>query len=339
MFDCRELVRGRMNLNDFCWNPIHLPPQCGIRTGKDDRSTKILEFMTSIRPGFLSFRRGSSSYILEAYNPHRFGRQQGFRQKFPGSPKDMNLVINPTTLYCAWLYLTQVGSGCSFHILGRTNNIQNQVDSAYEDWWNSEVFPRLNKIRMNELLSSEDTDFGLEQPAPIPKHTKNDNAKEINPSRAASQRTFQKRALDIPDDGGPKRLKFTFPSTRNVPSSERVEKIPGTILVSEDSNSRDQASRGLEATLVPKDSSSEDQNNENLDIIDALDGIDGLNGSKDLPCDYPSHISGGILASKLADINDEGEVNSGTSVVKIPENEQEAHVTPSSRSFFKYKQS
>ncbi|KAL2454049.1 hypothetical protein Adt_48453 [Abeliophyllum distichum] len=75
-----------------------------------------------------------------------------------------------------------------------------------------------------------------------------------------------------------------------------------------------------------------DQNNENLDIIDALDGIDGLNGSKDLPCDYPSHISGGILASKLADINDEGEVNSGTSVVKIPENEQEAHVTPSSLS-------
>ncbi|KAL2457484.1 hypothetical protein Adt_46352 [Abeliophyllum distichum] len=72
-----------------------------------------------------------------------------------------------------------------------------------------------------------------------------------------------------------------------------------------------------------------DQNNENLDIIDALDGIDGVNGSKDLPCDYPSHISGGILASKLADINDEGEVNSGTSVVKIPENEQGAPVTPS----------
>ncbi|KAL2519686.1 hypothetical protein Adt_15933 [Abeliophyllum distichum] len=73
-------------------------------------------------------------------------------------------------------------------------------------------------------------------------------------------------------------------------------------------------------------------NNENLDIIDALDGIDGLNGSKDLPCDYPSHINGGILASKLADINDEGEVNSRTSVVKIPENEQEAPVTPSSLS-------
>ncbi|KAL2498652.1 putative RNA-directed DNA polymerase [Abeliophyllum distichum] len=176
------------------------------------------------------------------------------------------------------------------------------------------------------------------------------------------------------------------------------------------SNSGDQASRGLEATLVPEDSSSEDQttislvhrrkrstrlkrsqaiesnheicsetskmdlsipdislddenldmspqtrnagfpkileelnfytspsplldqNNENLDIIDALDGIDGLNGSKDLLCDYPSHISGGILASKLADINDEGEVNSRTSVVKILENEQEAPVTPSSLS-------
>ncbi|KAL2492055.1 hypothetical protein Adt_27683 [Abeliophyllum distichum] len=112
---------------------------------------------------------------------------------------------------------------------------------------------------MKELLSSEDTDFGLEQPAPIRKHTKNDNAKEIDPSRVAPQRTFQKRAMDIPDDGGPKKLKFTFPSTRNAPSSEHVEKIPGTILVSEDSNSRDQASRGLEATLVLEDSSSEDQ--------------------------------------------------------------------------------
>ncbi|KAL2493104.1 hypothetical protein Adt_28732 [Abeliophyllum distichum] len=112
---------------------------------------------------------------------------------------------------------------------------------------------------MKDLLSSEDTDFGLEQTTPIPKHTENYNAKEIDPSRVAFQRNFQKRALDIPDDGGPKRLKFTFPSTRNVPFSERVEKIPGTILVSKDNNSGDQASRRLEATLVPEDSSSEDQ--------------------------------------------------------------------------------
>ncbi|KAL2481972.1 Uncharacterized protein Adt_34938 [Abeliophyllum distichum] len=381
MFVCREIVRGRIDLNDFCWNPIHLPPQCGIRTDKDDWSTEISEFMTSIRPEFLSYRRGSSSYIFEAYNPHRFGRQQGFRQKLPGSPKDMNLVINPTTLYCTWLSLTQVGSGCSFHILGRNNNMQNQVDSAYEDWWNNEVFQRLNKIQMKELLSSEDTDFGLEQPAPIPKHTKNDNAKEINPFRVASQRNFQKRALDIPDDEGPKRLKFSLPSTRNVSSSERVEKIPGTILVSEDSNSRVQdsssedQSQAIESNhevyaetskmdlSIPDISLDDenldmspqkrnagflkileelnfytspspllDQNNENLDIIDALDGIDGLNCSKDLPCDYPSNISGGILVTKLADINDEGKVNSGTSVVKIPENEQEAPITPSSLS-------
>ncbi|KAL2519685.1 PMD domain-containing protein [Abeliophyllum distichum] len=56
MFNCRELVRGKMDLNDFCWNPIHLPPQCGIRTDKDDRSTEISEFMTNIRLGFLSYR-------------------------------------------------------------------------------------------------------------------------------------------------------------------------------------------------------------------------------------------------------------------------------------------
>ncbi|KAL2461236.1 hypothetical protein Adt_44656 [Abeliophyllum distichum] len=120
---------------------------------------------------------------------------------------------------------------------------------------------------MKELLSSEDTDFGLEQPAPIPKHTENDNAKEIDPSCVASQRTFQKRALDIPNDGGPKRLKFSFPSTRNILSSERVENIPGTILVSEDSNSGDQASRGLEATLVLEDSSSEDQVNSGTSAV------------------------------------------------------------------------
>ncbi|KAL2498280.1 hypothetical protein Adt_23830 [Abeliophyllum distichum] len=148
---------------------------------------------------------------------------------------------------------------------------------------------------MKELLSSEDIDFGLEQPAPIPKHTKNDNAKEINPSRVASQRTFQKRALDIPDDGG-------FPK---IPEELNFYTSPSPLL---------------------------DQNNENHDIIDALDGIDGLNSSKYLPCDYPSHISGGILTSKLAVVNDEEEVNSGTSVVKIPENEQEAHVNPSSLS-------
>ncbi|KAL2542995.1 hypothetical protein Adt_03973 [Abeliophyllum distichum] len=67
-------------------------------------------------------------------------------------------------------------------------------------------------------------------------------------------------------------------------------------------------------------------------MIDALNGIDGLNNSKDLPCDYPSHISSGILASKMVDVNDEKEVNSGTSIVKILENGQDALVTPCSLS-------
>ncbi|KAL2466025.1 hypothetical protein Adt_41876 [Abeliophyllum distichum] len=80
---------------------------------------------------------------------------------------------------------------------------------------------------------------------------------------------------------------------RNVTSSGHVEKIPKTILVPKDNNFEDQAFWGLEATLVSEDSSSEDQ---------------------------------------LVDINDEREVNSGTSLVKIPENRQEAHVTPSSLS-------
>ncbi|KAL2525807.1 hypothetical protein Adt_10861 [Abeliophyllum distichum] len=75
-----------------------------------------------------------------------------------------------------------------------------------------------------------------------------------------------------------------------------------------------------------------DETSENLDMIHALDGIDGLNGSKDLLYNYPSHISGSILASKLADINYKREVNSGTSVLKILENRQEATVTPSSLS-------
>ncbi|KAL2486989.1 hypothetical protein Adt_31745 [Abeliophyllum distichum] len=118
----------------------------------------------------------------------------------------------------------------------------------------------------------------------------------------------------------------------NVFSSEHVEKIHGTIFVSKDNNSRDQASQGLESTLVPKDNSSEDQTGENLDMIDALDGIDGINSSKDLSCDYPSHISSGILISKLADINDEREVNSETLVVKILENGQKLPVTPYSLS-------
>ncbi|KAL2462061.1 Uncharacterized protein Adt_45481 [Abeliophyllum distichum] len=228
----------------------------------------------------------------------------------------MNLVINPTILYFSWLSLTQIWSGCSFHIPERTNNIQNQVDSAYEDLWNNEVLPRLNKVQMKELLSTKDTYFGLEQPAHIPKHTKNDKAKEINPFRVASQRTFQKRALDVQDDRGPKRLKFTFSSTVNVSSLEHVEKIHGTILVSEDRFPK----ISEELNFYTSPSPLLDQNNENLDMIDSLDGIDGFNSSKDLPCDYPSHISGGILTFKLADSNDEEEVNSRTLVVKILEN-------------------
>ncbi|KAL2526030.1 hypothetical protein Adt_11084 [Abeliophyllum distichum] len=64
-------------------------------------------------------------------------------------------------------------------------------------------------------------------------------------------------------------------------------------------------------------------------MIDALNGIYGLNSLKDLPIDYLNYINSDILVSKLADINDEEKVNSGTSMVKISENGQEAPVTPS----------
>ncbi|KAL2491829.1 hypothetical protein Adt_27457 [Abeliophyllum distichum] len=67
-------------------------------------------------------------------------------------------------------------------------------------------------------------------------------------------------------------------------------------------------------------------------MLDALDGIDRLNSSKYVPYDYPSYISGGILASKDKDINNHGKVNSGTSIVKITENGQEAPVILSSLS-------
>ncbi|KAL2532341.1 hypothetical protein Adt_05692 [Abeliophyllum distichum] len=68
-----------------------------------------------------------------------------------------------------------------------------------------------------------------------------------------------------------------------------------------------------------------DQTCENLDMIEALDGIYGL---KDLPYKYPNHISRGILASKLVDINGEEKANYGTSLVKIPKSRQEASVSP-----------
>ncbi|KAL2497957.1 hypothetical protein Adt_23507 [Abeliophyllum distichum] len=83
-------------------------------------------------------------------------------------------------------------------------------------------------------------------------------------------------------------------------------------------------SDGLNSFTIP--SLLLDQTSENHGVIDTLDRIVALMVEKDLSCKQPSHISGGILASKLTDINDEEEMNFGTSVINNPETRQEAFV-------------
>ncbi|XP_038701637.1 uncharacterized protein LOC119998390 [Tripterygium wilfordii] len=160
MIDCRKLLRGNMDSKNFKWVVSHPPKQVGDQTDVGDLSEEIQEFMMSIRPGYLPCRRGSS-YTLEAYSPHRFSRQHGFKQINPGSPNIHSFELNPSTLYSCWLSLTRVGSKAKFHIPGPCTNMCDQIDRKYENWWDTTVAPILLNVSTTVLESSERADFKL----------------------------------------------------------------------------------------------------------------------------------------------------------------------------------
>ncbi|XP_022890976.1 uncharacterized protein LOC111406031 isoform X1 [Olea europaea var. sylvestris] len=55
VIDCREFIRGAMNSDNFCWNPLPSSSHPYVRVDDQPRSTDTSEFMMSIRSGFVSY--------------------------------------------------------------------------------------------------------------------------------------------------------------------------------------------------------------------------------------------------------------------------------------------
>lgn len=129
---------------------------------KDDGtpSTELLEFMVSIRPGRLS-RLNGTFQILEWYYPHRFARQQGYRQSLPGSIVSSEDQLNSHTHYPYWLSLTKTCSGASFTIPPPSSNIQLERPDAYVSWWTKGSVAILDSIPVTLLQSSENHNYEL----------------------------------------------------------------------------------------------------------------------------------------------------------------------------------
>lgn len=102
--------------------------------------------MIIIQSEFVSYCQGDCSFIFEAYNPHKFVRQHGFRQNLPGSPGKLDIIPNVGDMYRVWLSLTRTISIFIFHISKYINDTHQNVDVKYQDWWNNQVLPILTKV-------------------------------------------------------------------------------------------------------------------------------------------------------------------------------------------------
>lgn len=139
---------GRIDANDFYWNPFPSSSHPHIRVDNQQMSIDTSEFMMSIRSGFVSYRRGNSPFIFKAYNSHRFARQFGFRQKLPDQPRKLDIALNAGNMYRVWLSLTQTMSGSIFHIPEYVKDIHQNVDAEYQIWWNNRVLPIMTKVQV-----------------------------------------------------------------------------------------------------------------------------------------------------------------------------------------------
>lgn len=88
-----------MDVNDLCWNPFPLLSHPDVRVDDQPRSTDTSKFIMSIRSGFVTYRQGNFHFILEAYNPNRFGRQHGFRQKLSNLQRKLDIAPNVRNMY------------------------------------------------------------------------------------------------------------------------------------------------------------------------------------------------------------------------------------------------
>ncbi|GKV04929.1 hypothetical protein SLEP1_g17014 [Rubroshorea leprosula] len=175
--DCRAVLRGNLSSDDFCWTLVPLPTHPGPRVDDGQRRADTLDFMVSIRAGYVVLRQ-EGYFTKKSYNPHRFARQHGFQQRLPGRHVKLPHGGEVSDLYRFWLSLTRVHSNTFLHIPSTEGGVASRVDPAYVKWWNKEVFPSISTMSIQFLKASEARNF-------IPslmKSTKRNNAGDPSPS-------------------------------------------------------------------------------------------------------------------------------------------------------------
>ncbi|GKV49428.1 hypothetical protein SLEP1_g56178 [Rubroshorea leprosula] len=156
--DFRAVLRGNLSSNDFCWTPVPLPTHLGPRVDDGQRRADTLDFMVSIRAGYVVLRQ-EGRFTKKSYNPHRFARQHGFQQRLPGRHVKLPHGGEVSDLYCFWLSLTRVHSNTFLHIPSVEGGVASRVDPAYVKWWNEEVFPSISVVSIQFLKASEARNF------------------------------------------------------------------------------------------------------------------------------------------------------------------------------------
>ncbi|GKV41404.1 hypothetical protein SLEP1_g48946 [Rubroshorea leprosula] len=156
--DCRAVLRGNLSSDDFCWTPVPLPTHPGPRVDDGQRWADTLDFMVSIRVGYVVFRQ-EGRFTKKSYNPHRFAKQHGFQQRLPGRHVKLPHGGEVSDLYRFWLSLTQVHSNTFLHIPSVDGGVASRVDPAYVKWWNEEVFPSISTVSIQFLKASKARNF------------------------------------------------------------------------------------------------------------------------------------------------------------------------------------
>uniref|UniRef100_A0A803MDQ1 Aminotransferase-like plant mobile domain-containing protein n=1 Tax=Chenopodium quinoa TaxID=63459 RepID=A0A803MDQ1_CHEQI len=135
--DAKSTIRSGRSINWLATCPNEPEDK---RFVDDNQRLRRISDLIAMRSCYVTLRY-DDSYVIESYNPHRFGRQFGFYQGLPGELEPQVDAITPERVFQLFQASTQLGTKSEFFIPSRPFSPQSRVTSAYATWWAS-VFPR-----------------------------------------------------------------------------------------------------------------------------------------------------------------------------------------------------
>ncbi|KAJ8556355.1 hypothetical protein K7X08_023113 [Anisodus acutangulus] len=172
------------------------------------------DFLIGLRSRFVTLRH-DDDLIMEPYSPHRFSRQFGFFQDFPGGLVEQHYDGSLLALVQLWDSCVRLGSSSKIIIPMRPSNEGPLMTREYSDWWQT--------LRENVLRQSTHIILKGPRKDDVPSSIKSDQ-RQLNVQGKSSHSSKSKATLNNPPQTAKATSKYKTLTGKDTQAEKKVRR-------------------------------------------------------------------------------------------------------------------